>query len=178
MHKVETTLVVVLVVVATMGCSSVTAATTVPTLATYTDPVAYCAAVGTVDAPGPQYTGPDVPESTALGLQKALNAPDTPIAVLQSGSSWRCMDGRVYACFVGANLPCAEKVDMDRTPSQAIKDYCEQNPNAAFILAAVTGRATAYEWQCQDGAPEIARQIAEPDARGFFADIWYEVGPN
>ena len=53
------------------------AATSTP--ATYADPFVYCAAVGTVDAPGADYVGPQVPKSVAQGLQQALNAPDTPI---------------------------------------------------------------------------------------------------
>ncbi|MFN2241914.1 MAG: hypothetical protein ACK2U2_06480, partial [Anaerolineae bacterium] len=87
--------------------TSVPVATSTPT--TYTDPFAYCAAVGTVDAPAADYVGPQVPESIAQGLQQALNAPDTPIDVLQNGTFWRCMNGSVYACFVGANLPCEAK---------------------------------------------------------------------
>jgi hypothetical protein len=167
--------VILLVGAGLVGCS---AAKATPTPETYTDPFAYCAAVGTIDAPGPDYTGPRVPESVAVGLQEALNAPDTPISVLENGSDWRCMDGHVYACFVGANLPCKEKVDTDRTPTQAEKEYCQQNANADVIPAAVTGRATAYEWQCKNGAPEMVRQVAEPDERGFFSNIWYEISPN
>jgi hypothetical protein len=169
---------VTLVVVAGLvGCLA-PSATATPTPGTYTDPFAYCAAEGTIDSPGPQYVGPKVPGSVAQGLQKALNAPDTPISVLENGSFWRCMDGHVYACFVGANLPCEDKVNTDRTPTQEEKDYCGQNPNADVIPVVVTGRDTAYEWHCSNGAPEIVRQIAEPDARGFFSNIWYEISPN
>jgi hypothetical protein len=130
------------------------AATAIP--ATYVDPFAYCAAVGTVDTPGSNYVGPQVPESVAQGLQQALNAPDTPIDVLENGSFWRCMDGNVYACFVGANLPCEAKANTDRTPTQEELDYCQKNPNSDFIPAVVTGRETVYEWRCLDGAPNLS----------------------
>ncbi len=163
-------------VTATPVATSVPAATA--TLATYADPFAYCAAVGTVDAPGSDYVGPKVPESVAQGLQQALNAPDTPIEVLQNGSFWRCMDGSVYACFVGANLPCEAKANTDRTPTQEEIDYCQQNPNSDFIPAVVTGRETVYEWRCLDGAPAIVKQVSQPDAQGFLSDIWYEISPN
>src|ERR671918_1505994 len=43
--------------------------------ATFTDPFAYCAAVGTIDAPDSRYTGPNVPEAVARGLMKAFSAP-------------------------------------------------------------------------------------------------------
>jgi len=167
-----------------VGCGA-TPAPAIPTApvatstpATYTDPFAYCAAVGTVDAPGSNYVGPQVPESIAQGLQWALNAPDTPIDVLQNGSFWRCMDGSVYACFVGANLPCEAKANTDRTPTQEEIDYCQQNPNSDFIPAVVTGRETVYEWRCLDGAPDIVKQLTQPDAQGFFPDIWYKISPE
>lgn len=167
---------VLLVAAGLAGCLPPQQAT--PTPVTYTDPFAYCTVVETVDTPGPPYGGPKVPESIAVGLQKALNAPDTPISVLENGSYWRCMYGNVYACFVGANLPCEDKVDTSRTPTQAENDYCAQNPNADVIPVVVTGRDTAYEWQCSKGTPQIVRQIAQPDPRGFFASIWYEIRTN
>lgn len=168
---------IVLLVAAVLGgCLPPQIAT--PTVATFTDPFAYCTAVGTVDTPGPPYMGPKVPESVAMGLQKALNAPDIPIGVLESGSFWRCMYGNVYGCFVGANLPCEDKVDISRTPTQADAAYCAQNPNADVIPAVVTGRATAYEWRCSGSTPLIVRQVGQQDPRGFFSNIWYEISPN
>ena len=146
--------------------------------ASFTDPFAYCAAVGTVDTPGEDYVGPAVPEAIALGLQRAFNAPDTPLEVMQNGSSWRCMDGRVYACFVGANLPCEAKANTDRTPTQEEIDFCQANPTSDIVPAVVTGRETVYEWRCSNGTPEIVRQVSEPDAQGFLSDIWYEISPE
>ncbi len=158
---------ILLLVAALAGCG--------PAPATYTDPFDYCAAVGTVDAPGPDYTGPQVPESVARGLQTALNTPDTPLDMLQNGSVWRCVEGSVYACFVGANLPCEAKANTDRTLSQEAIDYCRQNPSSDLIPAVATGRETIYEWRCTNGAPEIVRQVFTPDAQGFIADFWYEI---
>ncbi|MBN1135772.1 MAG: hypothetical protein JXM73_04260 [Anaerolineae bacterium] len=148
------------------------------TPASYADPFAYCAAVGIIDTPGADYTGPQVPESVAQGLQKALNAPDTPLDILQAGSSWRCMDGDVYACFVGANLPCEAQANTDRTPTQEEIDFCQANPSSDFIPAVVTGRETVYEWRCRDGAPEIVKQVFQPDAQGFLSEIWYKLSPE
>jgi hypothetical protein len=170
--------VLLLIMAALAGCGSASAPAASATPATYTDPFAYCTAVGTIDSPGPDYTGTQVPASVAEGLRKALNAPDTPLDVLENGSFWRCMDGNVYACFVGANLPCETKADTNRTPTQAETDYCNQNPSSDFIPAVVTGRATVYEWRCTDGAPEIVKQITQPDAQGFLSDIWYKIAPN
>jgi hypothetical protein len=167
--------VMVLVLVSVLGCTAGSGVGVTPTPATYTDPFAYCAAVGTIDRPDARYLGEEVPESVAKGLQKALDASDTPAEILVRGSVWRCMNGQVYGCFVGANLPCEAKADLDRTPTQEVKDYCAENPIAEFIPMYVTGRETVYEWRCTNGAPEIVRQFAEPDERGFISDIWYEI---
>jgi len=170
--------VAMLIVVSVVSCTSGQGAKVSPTPSTYTDPFAYCAAVGTIDAPDARWAGAQVPEAIAKGLQKALNAPDTPIDVLINGSCWRCMNGSVYGCFVGANLPCQAKADTSRTPTQEEKDFCAQNPNADVIPMVVTGRETVYEWRCTNGVPEITRQFDQPDARGFLSRIWYEISPQ
>jgi len=83
----------------------------------FTDPFAYCAVVGAVDAPDARYSGPEAPESVVNGLRKVLETPDdAPMEPFVAGTFWRCMDGKVWACFVGANLPCTEKADTSRTP--------------------------------------------------------------
>ncbi len=146
-----------------------------PVPVSYTDPCAYCAAVGTVDTPGADYTGPKVSEALARGLQLAMDAPDTPLDMIQNGSVWRCMDGQVYGCFVGANLPCEAKGDPSREPAQEAVDFCQANPDSDFIPAVAIGRETIYEWRCRAGTPEISRQVNEVDAQGFIAGIWYPV---
>ena len=150
-----------------------------PTPATYSDPFAYCAAVGTADVPDSHYTGPPLPESVISGIKKALDMPaDVPSEVLQQGTFWRCMKGQVYACFVGANLPCQAKANTDRMPTQAEKEFCQQTPDAEFIPMAVTGHEGVYEWRCNKRQPEIVRQFAQPDERGFLSHIWYPISPQ
>jgi hypothetical protein len=166
-------LVVLLMVAAALIACSAPAAT--PTPATYTDPFAYCAAVGTIDQPGANYTGAKVPESVAQALLTALGGPSTPLDALQNGSFWRCMNGKVYGCFVGANLPCEEKADTNRTPTQAETEFCSQNRDSDFIPAVVTGRATVFEWRCTNGVPEVVKQFVQPDAQGFLSNVWYQL---
>jgi len=139
----------------------------------FTDPFSYCAAVGTIDAPDQRYSGPPVPDSIARGLQRALGA--SGAFQLSEHSFWRCMDGKVYACAVGANLPCQDKANASRTPEPALETFCQQDPNADVIPASVTGRDTVYAWRCRNGAPVIERQVAQVDPRGFIAGIWYEI---
>lgn len=143
------------------------------------DPFAYCAQVGTIDAPDARYAGPRVPLTIAEGVKRATGAPaDTPAEMFVRGTSWRCMDGKVYACTVGANLPCGEKADTNRTPSTAVAAFCQTNADAEVIPAAVTGRATVYQWRCTAGTPVVVRQVAEADRQGFLASFWHELKPS
>ncbi|MCI0475720.1 MAG: DUF333 domain-containing protein, partial [Anaerolineales bacterium] len=144
--------------------------------ASSTDPFAYCTSVGNIDAPDARWSGAKVPDAVLIGLiQAAKLAPNIPKDQLANSSFWRCMNGKVYACTVGANLPCQEKADANKTPSAALNDFCKTNPAASVIPAVVTGRATVYEWKCVSGKPEIVKQVFTPDARGFLADFWYEI---
>ena len=139
----------------------------------YSDPFAYCAAFRTIDKPDERYLGPPTPEVVVRGLQKQLSHP--ALKPLRDNSQWRCMDGKVYACTGGANLPCQSKVDESREPTDAMKEYCNRNNESDFIPVVVTGRDTVYEWRCVKGYPKVERQGVRPDARGFRSDIWHEI---
>jgi hypothetical protein len=167
-----------LVILNLLACSNESGTGDNSNTETYDDPFAYCQAVGTIDAPDARYTGPQIPEAIAQGLRNAFNTPDTPLDIYMRGTFWRCMNGKVYACNVGANLPCESRANIDRTPTGALVDFCEQNTNADVIPMYVTGRETVYEWKCTNGAPEIVRQLVQPDERGFLSNIWYEISPG
>ena len=146
---------------------------------TYDDPFAYCAVVGDIDKPDARYVGPQAPEAIAKALQKATGAaPDAPLDWFIQGTFWRCAGGKVYGCFVGANIPCWSKANTDRTPTEAEIEFCKTQPNADNIPAAVTGHETIYEWGCKNGTPEIVRQVLNVDARGFVSEFWYELSPE
>lgn len=145
---------------------------------TFQDPFTYCSAVGDVDATDARYGGEKTPLVVVQNLRKVLNTPaDAPNEIFLRATFWRCMNGKVYACFVGANLPCGSKANTDKTPTPAEKDYCQQNPRAE-IPAAVTGHETIYAWRCNNGLPEIIKQVFQTDARGFIQEIWYEIKAN
>jgi hypothetical protein len=132
-----------------------------------------------MDTPDARYTGPKTPEVIIKGLRQVLKTPDdAPMEWFVAGTFWRCMGGKVWACFVGANLPCTTKADTSRTPAPAMVDFCKANPASDFIPAYVTGRATVYEWRCTNGAPEIVKELVQPDAQGFLSNIWYELSPQ
>jgi len=146
------------------------------TASSFTDPFAYCAAVGNIDTPDSRFSGPHMPDVLAQGLKKASGASaDAPIEMFTTGAYWRCMDGKVYACTVGANLPCDSKANTDKTPTQAETDFCVANPTSDFIPAAVTGHDTIYSWKCTAGKPAIDQQVFHVDKQGYIVEIWYAI---
>jgi hypothetical protein len=159
--------------------SSAPAATLAGASSAFTDPFAYCAAVGTLDQPDARYTGPKTPDAVVKGLMKASGAsPDAPLAAFSQGTFWRCMDKQVYACFVGANLPCDSKANTSQEPTQPMAEYCKANPAADFIPAAVTGHDTIYAWACKDGVAVTSSQIFHVDSQGYIQEIWYAIPPQ
>jgi hypothetical protein len=147
---------------------------------TFVDPFAYCAAVGTVDSPDARYTGAAVPDAIIAGYKKAagLEASTEPAEMFRKTTIWRCMAGTLYACNFGANLPCDSRADTNKTPSPAISDYCQANPDAEFIPMSVTGHTTVYSWHCSQSTPGVADQLTQVDAAGYLADIWYPLAPG
>jgi len=145
---------------------------------TFEDPFAYCAALDTVDRPGRRYVGPPMTPAIARGLQAAfgIDAEKIPESLLLN-SVWRCMDGAVYACNRGANLPCESRADLSREPAPALLEYCNTYPEAQNIPLAITGRATVYAWRCEDGEAVAGEQFVEADERGFLQSIWFRIPP-
>lgn len=144
----------------------------------YEDPFEYCKAVGTVDTPGSDYTGAKVPVAISDALRKDMGVSDTmPKDMFDEGTFWRCMDGSVYACNVGNNLPCQDRADVSKEPNDGMLNYCGDNPDAEIIPMYATGRTTVYEWKCANGTPEIVKQIAETDKAGYIKNIWYKISP-
>jgi hypothetical protein len=41
----------------------------------------------------------------------------------------------------------------------------------------VTGHDTIYSWRCRDAVAKIVEQIANVDAAGYLANIWYPISP-
>lgn len=142
----------------------------------FDDPFAYCAAVGTVDAPDARYSGPEKPEQVLTGLMKASGASaDAPLEMFRQGSFWRCMNSQVYACFVGANLPCQSKANTSTTPTAEMNEFCKANPNTEFLPAYLTGHDTVYAWTCQGEQAATSKQIFTVDGQGFIKEIWYMI---
>jgi len=108
---------------------------------TFSDPFAYCRAVGTIDEPDQRYTGPPKPQA----FWRAFDM-DGRFGTLE----WRRMNHTVYACASG-NSPICGKM----TPNEniaAIRQFCREDPNAEIVPAAVTGRFPVI-WVCRQGKP-------------------------
>jgi hypothetical protein len=142
------------------------------------EPWAYCRAEGTVDAPDPARLDPEASAALLGRVREAFDVSELVSEDLMAAwTIWRCMDGQVWACAVGANLPCSERADTERSPSEPIEQFCRDQPNAESVPAVVTGRATVYSWRCVDGRGEAVSQWTTPDARGFHSEIWQQIDP-
>lgn len=144
----------------------------------YNDPFAYCAAVRTIDTLDSRYNGARLPDSIIQAMvRQGIVSTDAPLQ-FQENAVWRCMDGKVWVCHFGANLPCLEKAHTAQLPTPGMENYCKNNPSAHNIPAVVTGRATVYEWKCESGKPKIVRQLFTSDRQGFLSEFWHEVTPE
>lgn len=134
----------------------------------YTHPVDYCRAVGTIDKPDARYTGPKLPRWMAKQLNLTTGQSDQ--------MEWRCASGKVLACVYGANIPCNAKANTNSTPTAAITDYCRENPSADSVPAVVTGHETNVSWACRTGQPYVTGS-AELDAQGYVKSYWRVMAP-
>ncbi len=167
--------VMILIALAASGCDAAVDSDRIS--GTYDDAFAYCSAVGTADLPDDRYTGDPIPDEVIGGYLRAAGVESTtePPERLRETTVWRCMDGAVYACNFGANLPCTAKADLDTSPSAAMNEFCAASRDAPSIPRSVTGRETIYDWGCDGHVPTVLQRIDEPDAAGFLSRIWYRV---
>jgi hypothetical protein len=141
----------------------------IPALAqTYSDPVPYCMAVGTIDKPDARYTGPKLPDWMA----KRLDMKPSQGKMME----WRCAGGAVLACRYGANIPCDAKAVTSQKPTPAITDYCQKNPDSQFVPMVVTGHDTSVSWACHGPRP-VVLSSAPVDAQGYQTRYWQKVTP-
>ncbi len=132
----------------------------------FTDPFAYCAAVGTIDAPDERWAGPDVPPEVMEFFGESQ----------LGGHYWRCFDGTLLGCAVGAAAYCGNEPNTSEEPTAAMIEFCQANPNQ-LMLVAQFGRDNIYLWECQGTVPQIALQMFHVDPRGFIAENWFEIPP-
>jgi hypothetical protein len=102
---------------------------------------------------------------------KAQMPPDD--RAFQSGAHIRCMDGRLFACFTGANLPCTKMNTVGE--NEGAGAFCRSNPDAQAVPAFAAGHDTIYAYRCVGRRAEIEATVLTLDARGFAASLWAPV---
>ena len=142
------------------------------------DPVAYCQAVGTIDAPDAKYKGPAVPDWMVAKAYppEAIKAQKDAGMDPKRSIVWRCASGTVLICVQG-NAPQCDKASTSKTPTKAMQDYCASTPNAEVIPLYAIGHENQMidDWGCRGKEPTIKSQVFNVDAQGYPAELWQTV---
>ena len=96
-----------------------------------------------------------------------------PSEVLAAGgNTWRCMDGRVLVCNMGADgSACARNEKVDARRMAAFRQFCAQSPDNNFIpMSLITGLAST--WRC-DGTRPVKMSTQPTDRFGYFRTTWH-----
>ncbi|MGH7015306.1 MAG: hypothetical protein ACREEL_14350 [Stellaceae bacterium] len=145
---------------------------------TYVDPVAYCAAIGTIDHPDDLYVGSRSPEWIADALTRELH----PGPAFNDNAAlpivWRCAGGKVVACSIGFGMPCDERGDTSLVPTRAILDFCRAFPDVDRPLPALAGQLSVYAWGCHAGWPHVIGVRRDLDAQRYLLRYWFRVTPS
>ena len=127
-------------------------------------PRAYCARISSDD------TLQTPPPSLAPAIRRLFNIRGHYAA---SAAYYRCADGAVKVCFVGANLPCGRANTRKSLP--AVARWCETHPDTESIPLYVTGHNSFYSWHCIGSKAATGASHGTLDARGFFEEYWKTV---
>jgi len=127
-------------------------------------PRAYCARVGTNDT----LRTPPPALAPAINRLFAIRGGFT-----QRVAYYRCAEGAVKVCYVGANLPCGKVNTSKNLP--AVARWCEMHPDREVIPLAVIGHDSLYSWHCVGAKAATGVPRGTLDARGFFAQYWKTV---
>ena len=88
----------------------------------------------------------------------------------ETQARYRCMDGRVMICFIGANLPCVKINTAKDNPGADA--FCKNASNEVPVPAYATGHDAAYSFKCRDGRAVVDLETWKLDKRGFAEKIW------
>ena len=123
----------------------------------------YCQRVVTDDDPGA------VPASLIPSFVRAFGSfPNA--GSLEGFLHYRCYQGSVMGCVVGANLNCG-KANIS-VASQGGDEWCREHPNDQIIPMVATGHSTIYSWRCSGTRAVADRKISPVDDRGFEVSNW------
>lgn len=164
-----------------------------PAAVVFDDPFSYCASVGTIDDVvrldtssddvsqwelvilDTRWAGPPVPEAVMQFFSAQYLETLLPEYLADRGLIWRCFEGGVWGCIVGAHGGLCDKAETSREPNRQMVEFCQENSEYDHMPFGVTGHGTIYIWNCREGAPVIDRQWLDVDPRGFISENWYEI---
>ncbi|HJU20220.1 MAG TPA: hypothetical protein VJ770_27525 [Stellaceae bacterium] len=127
-------------------------------------PAALCRKVGTDDRLRP------IPQALVPAAVRLFHLNAMPAAQIRRSTYFRCFEGQVLVCTLGANLPCG-MADASRYLAGADR-WCAGHPGADFIPRYVTGHDTIYRWRCTGKKAAVTGQPLTVDRRGFIARFW------
>lgn len=130
-------------------------------------PQALCRQLGNDDHLRP------IPDSLVPDAERLFRLEAMPAEQIRRSTYFRCAEGRVLVCTVGANLPCGKANASRRLP--AADAWCAEHPGSEFIPMAVTGHDTIYAWHCRGPAAAVTATRLKVDRRGFIARVWKRV---
>jgi hypothetical protein len=130
-------------------------------------PAALCERLGTDDTTRP------IPDSLVAAANAALGT-SLPADAAIASTVFRCAEGHLLVCTVGANLACG-KADTSRQSTAGMTAWCRAHPDADFVPAFASGHDTIFAWHCIGAIPRVIRQTSYVDGRGFIADNWKTV---
>jgi probable phosphoglycerate mutase len=126
--------------------------------------------------------GAAIGETAAVedGLREMETA-EVPVFLLFEGVAVLDPADRYLNAHVGRPL----RWPFEGRVSRVLAEIVAAHPNqcvavvahAEVIPAAVTGRATVFEWKCDNGKPSVVKQVFTPDEQGFLKDFWYRLTP-
>lgn len=125
------------------------------------EPFAYCREAGTTAT-----TCPECIVSPGSTLGRALSRAGRMLTV-----AWRCQDGEVTACELGASGRACRIVTSGRDQMAAMEKYCKEQPGTRVPNAV---NYSAAEWRC-DGSNLVRDELypeAETDKLGYVAGNW------
>jgi hypothetical protein len=126
-----------------------------------------CPASRTDDTPRP------IPDALVPASVRLFGLEAMPEEQVRRSTLYRCAEGRVLVCNLGANLPCGKANTSRDLP--AANAWCAENAGSDFIPIYVTGHDTIYRWRCDGTKAATAGEPLQVDRRGFIARFWKPV---
>ena len=134
------------------------------------DPAARCSKVRNDDAI--QGYDPALKAKFIAAFSRLFPGAERPVEerLMVAQAKSRCMDGVLYACFVGANLPCS-KMDAKRR-NRGASAFCKTNRESSVVPLVATGHDTIFSYRCRRGQALVDGETYRLDRRGFATKLW------